>query len=188
MAHGDERDERKQSVREGFGDDGGARVGRPDAPRPDERSMERLADSADPSGEGIEGSVLGGERSERRADGSSMTGGLHGSSRHERTNDAAQRAQAMASGGEAAQKPSGAGAEASRSVEGAGKSPEGASVPVGTDESNQVEAHGADRAGSEPLVDRKTEHKPGYGGDMGEPRTSSDQREKPDYYGDASTK
>jgi hypothetical protein len=189
MAHRDEHDERNQSVREGFGDDGGTRVGRPSNPDPDERSMERLPESADPSGEGIEGSVVGsgGERSERRADGSSMTEGLHGTSRHGRTNDAEQRAQAMASGGEAAQKPSGVGGEANRSVEGARKSPAGATAPVGTDPSNRVDTHGADRAGSEPLTGRQTEHKPGYGGDMGEPRTSSDKREKPDYYGDAST-
>lgn len=32
------------------------------------------------------------------------------------------------------------------------------------------------RPGSEPLEDRKDEHKPGYGGEGGAPRTSSDQR------------
>lgn len=35
------------------------------------------------------------------------------------------------------------------------------------------------RPGSEPLDDRETEHKPGYGGEGGAPRTSSDQRERP---------
>jgi hypothetical protein len=185
MAHKDEHDERQQSVREGFGDDGGTRVGRPDAPSRDDRSMERLADSADTSGEGIEGAVLdAGGRSEQRADGSSSTGSLHGTSRHERTNDAEQRAQAAASGGEK----TGAGGEANRGVENARRSPAGSSVPLGTDPENQVDAHGADRAGSEPLAGRKTEHKGSYGGEMGEPRTSSDQREKPDYYGDKGTK
>lgn len=32
------------------------------------------------------------------------------------------------------------------------------------------------RPGSEPLEERKNEHKSGYGGEAGEPRTSSDQR------------
>jgi hypothetical protein len=37
---------------------------------------------------------------------------------------------------------------------------------------------GAERAGSEPLTrDRAREHKPSYGGEGGEPRTSSDTRE-----------
>jgi hypothetical protein len=43
--------------------------------------------------------------------------------------------------------------------------------PVGRDPSG-----GAERAGSEP-VDREAEHKGSYGGEGGEPRTSSDQRE-----------
>jgi hypothetical protein len=33
------------------------------------------------------------------------------------------------------------------------------------------------RSGSEPLVDRETEHRSGYGGSGGQPVTSSDQRE-----------
>ena len=36
---------------------------------------------------------------------------------------------------------------------------------------------GADRAGSEPLVERDWVHESGYGGKGGAPRTSSDQRE-----------
>lgn len=32
------------------------------------------------------------------------------------------------------------------------------------------------RPGSEPLDERETEHKSGYGGEAGKPRTSSDQR------------
>jgi hypothetical protein len=36
---------------------------------------------------------------------------------------------------------------------------------------------GDDRAGSEPLVDRETEHRSGYGGAGGKPVRSSDQRE-----------
>ncbi len=34
-----------------------------------------------------------------------------------------------------------------------------------------------DRAGSEPLVERKNEHKSGYGGEGGSPKESSDKRE-----------
>ena len=46
------------------------------------------------------------------------------------------------------------------------------SKPVGRDA-----AGGAERAGSEPIEGRTTEHKGGYGGDGGEPKSSSDQRE-----------
>jgi len=35
---------------------------------------------------------------------------------------------------------------------------------------------GAGLSGSEPLRHRETEHKPGYGGEKAEPRTSSDDR------------
>ena len=35
---------------------------------------------------------------------------------------------------------------------------------------------GAGLSGSEPLRHRETEHKSGYGGEKGEPKTSSDQR------------
>lgn len=157
--------EHDRSVREGFGDDGGTRVGRPDAPAADDRSMARLSDeSVDDAGPRIEGSILdddgagegtGGGRNAQRADGSSTTG---------RTNDHAQRAQA------------GMGSEASEGVHGAQQ--EGSSdVQGGTDEQS------GDRSGSEPLAGRKMEHKSGYGGEGGAPRTSSDQREKPDYYG-----
>ena len=36
---------------------------------------------------------------------------------------------------------------------------------------------GAKRAESEPLLERSVQHKSGYGGERGAPRTSSDQRE-----------
>ena len=164
----------------------GTRVGRPDPGAPDDRSMARLSGNADERG--IEGAVLGGsdnpggspggteggsragsagQRSSTRADGSSMEGDAQ-------TLDHAQRAQSgtpqRGSTGGAGQ--TGAGGEANRGVD-------GAKIERGSDE------QGSDRAGSEPLRGRQSEHKPSYGGEGGEPRTSSDQRERGlDYYGD----
>ena len=54
----------------------------------------------------------------------------------------------------------------------------------GDDESAKAESprqepsEGQDRSGSEPLVDRETQHRSGYGGAGGKPVTSSDQRQK----------
>ena len=176
--------EQNENVREGFGDDAGTRVGRPDGGAPDDRSMARLSENADDRG--IEGAVLagsenssgsterggrsgassGGERSSTRADGSSMEGGA--------TLDHSQRAQSgMKLGG---------GGEAARGVE-------GANVQGGTDEGSATASRSGDRSGSEPLEGRKSEHKPSYGGEGGSARTSSDQREGGlDYYGDEGTK
>jgi hypothetical protein len=158
-------DEQSKSVRDGFGDDAGTRVGRPDAPAPDDRSMARLSEESvqDEDSPRIEGSVLderddSAARGSRRPDGSDMSGG---------TNDHAQRAQA------------GMGSEASEGMHGAQRG--GASIRGGTDE------EAGDRPGSEPLAGRQREHKSGYGGEGGEPRTSSDKRERPDYYGNEGT-
>ena len=188
---GGQRDEQNENVREGFGDDMGTRVGRPDAGNADDRSMARLSENADERG--LEGAALGGssnpggspggteqgERTSTRADGSSMEGD---------TLDHAQRAQSGMSRG--------AGAEANRGVE-------GANVQGGTDERggskggsgsgsgsgvNQGDRGQGDRAGSEPLTGRQSEHKGSYGGEGGDPRTSSDEREKGvDYYGNEGT-
>ena len=149
--------------REGYGDDGGARVGRPDAGRADERStsdsgMARLAHNAG-GADAEEGSILDDEagnaarggRSEMRADGSRMDGS-------EGTLDKAQRAQSGTP-----ERGSGAGAEAAQGVH----SRQGGQSAPRTD----------DKAGSEPLEGRGREHKPSYGGEGGQPRTSSDQRE-----------
>lgn len=149
--------------REGYGDGGGARVGRPDAGRPDERatsdsSMARLSHNAG-GADAIEGSILDDEsegarggRSEMRADGSSMSGSG--------TLDHAQRAQSGTP-----ERGSGAGAEGAQGIH---NRQGGESAP-----------RGDDRAGSEPLEGRGREHKPSYGGEGGAPRTSSDQRENP---------
>jgi hypothetical protein len=63
----------------------------------------------------------------------------------------------------------GAGSEAAEGIHGAASSSEGAPRTAGTSE--------ADRPGSEPLHERGREHRSGYGGEGGKPRTSSDQRE-----------
>lgn len=44
----------------------------------------------------------------------------------------------------------------------------------------QTGTDGGDAAGSEPLVDRDTQHVPGYGGMLGAPRTSADERKPED--------
>lgn len=158
----DERDERQDSGREGFGDDGGARVGRPDAGSTDERSMARLAHNADDRG--LEGGTLDesqGARSEMRADGSDMsrgTSGGRGTAGSGQTLDHAQRAQSGTP-----DRSTGAGAEAAEGVH---------------DTKDARGANDADRSGSEPLEGRTKEHKPSYGGEGGSPRTSSDQRER----------
>lgn len=155
--------------RQGYGDDGGARIGRPDERGVDERGtsgssgtssdgsarLGRKAGGAD----AIEGSILdeGGEdadgprggRSELRADGSRMTG---------ETLDHTQRAQSGTP-----ERGSGAGAEGAQGVH----ARQGGQSAPRTD----------DRAGSEPLEGRGREHKPSYGGEGGAPRTSSDTRE-----------
>jgi hypothetical protein len=68
----------------------------------------------------------------------------------------------------------GAGSEAAEGIHGAGTDRDQgdrSSVeerPTGTDD---------ERSGSEPLVDRETEHRSGYGGAGGQPVQSSDKRE-----------
>jgi hypothetical protein len=125
---------------EGFGDDQGTRVGRPDPGR---------VNAAPSTGTGVpvgeEGSILEDEESRR------------GMPATDRAN-------------------TGAGAEASEGMHSSkGRSPE--------DKSGVEQAHGepgrgegAGLSGSEPLRHRETEHKSGYGGEQGSPKTSSDQR------------
>lgn len=70
----------------------------------------------------------------------------------------------------------GAGAESAEGIHGSkGKQPEERSgVEHAHGEPGRGE--GAGLSGSEPLRHREGEHKSGYGGEMGEPKTSSDQR------------
>ena len=70
----------------------------------------------------------------------------------------------------------GAGAESAEGIH-------GSKVKQPRERSGAEHAHGepgrgegAGLSGSEPLRDRETEHKSGYGGELGEPKTSSDQR------------
>jgi hypothetical protein len=55
------------------------------------------------------------------------------------------------------------------------------SQPTGRADARSERETGAaqERTGSEPLVDRETEHRSGYGGSAGRPVSSSDQREPP---------
>jgi hypothetical protein len=197
---GGQGNERDEPAREGFGDDMGTRVGRPDpasADALDDRSAARLSDSADDRG--LEGAILAGsdnptgspgrtetgarsgERSSTRADGSSLEGTGRGE-----TLDHTQRAE---SGTPERGALSGMGGEANQGVHGAQRNqragqgaPDGARIERGTDEQSP------DRSGSEPLRGRQNEHRPSYGGEGGAPRTSSDQREDGvDYYGDEET-
>jgi hypothetical protein len=80
-----------------------------------------------------------------------------------------------ASGGE---RSTGAGGEAAEGMH-ASKGRDQTDKSGVTNRSTGVGASGLrERAGSEPL-DRQKEHKGSYGGEGGDPRTSSDQREKP---------
>ncbi len=70
----------------------------------------------------------------------------------------------------------GAGSESSEGIHSAkGKRPEEPSA-VEHAHGEPGRGEGAGLSGSEPLRHRETEHKSGYGGEKGEPKTSSDER------------
>ena len=78
----------------------------------------------------------------------------------------------------------GAGAEAAEGIHSAdgGRDPSDRSAlesqPTGrADHSGREKGGHQEPTGSEPLIDRETEHRSGYGGAAGRPMTSSDQRE-----------
>ena len=74
--------------------------------------------------------------------------------------------------------PLGAGSEAAEGIHGVGVAPRPGDRTALEVRSTGVNARdGAARAGSEPLLDRSVEHKPGYGGEGGAPRTSANERE-----------
>lgn len=52
--------------------------------------------------------------------------------------------------------------------------------PAAASQENAARTGPDDGAGSEPLVDRETQHVPGYGGRLGAPRVSADEREPED--------
>lgn len=137
------------SSREGFGDDGGTRVGRPDPARGAEGGN---GPSTQPVKEGLEGAVFEDGEDDRAGSRSASGSGRSG-------------------------QPTGAGAEAAEGTHDAmrDRSPsENSGVDAASDQNADK---GNARRGSEPLTGRDGEHVSGYGGRGGEPRTSSDQRE-----------
>jgi hypothetical protein len=70
----------------------------------------------------------------------------------------------------------GAGAEAAEGIHSADGSKDPGERTALESQPTGTSADG-DRSGSEPLVDRETEHRSGYGGSGGKPVRSSDQRE-----------
>lgn len=72
----------------------------------------------------------------------------------------------------------GTGSEAAEGIHGVGITADpGADSALDIRVTGVSSRDGAMRAGSEPLRDRALEHKSGYGGEGGAPRTSADQRE-----------
>ncbi|HEX6629483.1 MAG TPA: hypothetical protein VF048_00245 [Gemmatimonadaceae bacterium] len=143
--------------REGFGDDQGTRVGRPDAARSasgrsgSSEGGERSGPSTQPVKEGLEGAVLEGDESSRERGTRSASGSSRGST--------------------------GAGAEAAEGTEGAQRQRD-PGERSSVDASSSSTRGGADRRGSEPLAHRDDQHVSGYGGSAGQPQRSSDQRDK----------
>jgi hypothetical protein len=139
---GDARAHRQGGGRadEGFGDDGGTRVGRPD---PGHVEAGPSTGTGAPNAE--EGSILDGEESRR-----GMT--------------ASDRAS------------TGAGAEAAEGIHSTPNRDPQKKSSVEHAHGEPGRGEGAGLSGSEPLRERETEHKSGYGGEGGQPKTSSDQR------------
>ncbi|MFN2566424.1 MAG: hypothetical protein ABR499_15620 [Gemmatimonadaceae bacterium] len=72
----------------------------------------------------------------------------------------------------------GAGAEAAEAIHSAdGDHDPGERSALESQPTGRETASKQERSGSEPLVDRETEHRSGYGGSAGAPVKSSDQRE-----------
>jgi hypothetical protein len=141
--------------REGFGDDGGTRVGRPD---PAQGADQHTGPSSQPVKEGLEGAVF-----EESGD---ARGGVSKSD-----------AGAAASRGSQGGAPTGAGAEAAEGTHNAmrDRSPgENSGVDAAADQIERKDD--SSRRGSEPLTGRDQEHVSGYGGAGGAPKKSSDQR------------
>ena len=127
--------------REGFGDDGGTRVGRPDTARGAGRGDDDVSQgpSTRPVKEGLEGAVLEGDddAKDRARTGATGAGNEAAQSIHNAQSDRAPED----TGGKLNESPDAAGGRGS-----------------------------LDRHGSEPLEGRTTEHESNYGGKMGEPR------------------
>lgn len=74
----------------------------------------------------------------------------------------------------------GMGSEAAEGIHGMGTHAQGQRSSLDDRETGSSFRGGAERSGSEPLLGRTRFHVSGYGGRLGEPRTSSDQRESVD--------
>jgi hypothetical protein len=131
--------------RDGYGDDQGTRVGRPDDPDRRDDEMQDDSGASSPSQKGLEGSILDDDDESSRGRGSTASGGS-------RAHDAS-RSQTGA-GGEAAEGLHSTGGREQRARSGM----------------EEVQSSGDD-PGSEPIRGRTHEHKGGYGGEKGEPRT-----------------
>ncbi|MGH7665549.1 MAG: hypothetical protein ACRENI_14860 [Gemmatimonadaceae bacterium] len=139
---------REQPERDGFGDDQGTRVGAPDPHA-----------NADEAMHGISAT--------RPVSNAMRASGKAGSS--------------TGSTSKAGGRPTGSGAEAAEGIHNKGRA-------AANRERKQEARHGVDagrdqpnetpptQVGSEPLEERNTEHKSGYGGEGGKPKTSSDER------------
>lgn len=136
--------------REGFGDDGGTRVGRPSPAAGADRGT---GPSSQPVKEGLEGGIFEEEGGRRSATGSG--GGSTGA------------------GAEAAEGTHNAMRERSP---GENSGVDAAADQLGDAGDSGGDADDT-RRGSEPLAGRTKEHVSGYGGAGGAPKTSSDQRE-----------
>lgn len=141
--------------REGFGDDQGARVGKPDqaAHRAPLGNSEEVGPSSGTDPHGEEGSILEGASTRRGTDEEGPA--------QKNVKDAAKGASGS-SGNTDGGRSTGMGAEGAQGIH--NKQP-------------QSGAAGSGQRGSEPLQGRDTEHKGSYGGEGGAARTSSDQRE-----------
>jgi hypothetical protein len=83
--------------------------------------------------------------------------------------------------------PTGTGSEAAEGIHGSETRREGERSGLDSRETGRSFRAGAERSGSEPLVERGWVHESGYGGKGGTPRTSSDEREAAERAGGASS-
>jgi hypothetical protein len=143
--------------REGFGDDGGTRVGRPD---PAQNADSHTGPSSMPAQEGLEGSIF------------DDTEDAHGRG-HVPPSETEPRWSRESQHGN----PTGAGAEAAEGTHNAMRD-RAPSENTGADAAaDQLGDKSDQHRGSEPLSGRTSEHVSGYGGAGGQPKRSSDQRE-----------
>jgi hypothetical protein len=149
--------------REGFGDDQGTRIGSPDPGRPrseEPRGEEPGGAAQPPETEGL----LAGSASGRDTDATEAQARRERGTTREDT-------------GAGSEAPSGMGAEAAEGIHGAQGRAQNARTGVSAPRDSDGE--GPERVGSEPLRATQPTHQGGYGGEMGQPKESSDKREGP---------